>query len=113
MIPMFVKAFVPDRSYRPSSAQCAQDSSYTNAYKKWGYQKRTDMPWADVAKKRTTLYTKAYNEKSSSNYMNDFQNGRINAKREAIRPPTVSWSDRPAFDGQSQYKVRINSQLNL
>jgi len=107
------KAFVPDRSYRPSSAQCAQDSSYTNAYKKWGYQKRTDMPWADVAKKRTTLYSNAYNEKSSSNYMQDFQNGRINAKREAIRPPTVSWSDRPAFDGQSQYKEKFTGEQSL
>ena len=63
------------------------------------------MPWADMAKKRTNLHGNAYNELPSSNYMIDYRNGNTLAKRQAIKPPQVTWSDRPPFQGQSQYQV--------
>jgi len=101
------KAFLPDRSYRPSTAPCDKQSSYSNSYKSWGIQKKGEMPWAEMAKKRTTLHNNAYNEIPTSNYMVDFRNGNTMSKREAIKPALVTWSDRPPFEAESQYKERF------
>lgn len=101
------KAFLPDRTYRPSTAPSQKESSYTNTYKKWGVQKKEETPWADLAKKRTVQAGNYGGDIPSTNYSCDFQNGNINSKRAAIRPPNVSWSDRPPFDGTSQYKERF------
>lgn len=71
------------------------------------------MPWAEMAKKRTTLHSNAYNEIPTSNYKVDFRNGNTIAKREAIKPPPVTWSDRPEFQAESQYKVSKVSIENI
>jgi hypothetical protein len=88
-----------------------------------------DTPWADLAKKRTVKGSKfirflkketkasqsffdplkvLYNnngDKPLSNYSVDFVNGTTDARRKPIKPEQVSWTDRPKFEANSQYKV--------
>jgi len=102
------KDFAPDRSYRPSSASCEKNSSYSKAFQKWGVQQRPEMPWA--SKKETNIYSKAFDGPVGSNYSLDFVNGHVNAKRNPIRPERAQWSDRPKFSGLSQYRETFEGQ---
>ena len=50
------------------------------------------------------LYTNN-GDKPLSNYSADFVNGTTDARRSPIKPEQVSWTDRPKFEANSQYKV--------
>jgi hypothetical protein len=97
------KDFAPDNSYRPSSSPAQKDTEVRSSFKTWGNQPKMDTPWADLAKKRTVLYNNN-GDKPLSNYSVDFVNGTTDARRKPIKPEQVSWTDRPKFEANSQYK---------
>ena len=127
--------FAPENLYRPSSSPAQKETEVRSSFKIWGAQPKMDTPWADLAKKRTVkgskwkkkqnfiklqngrkiqfgqvfdplkvLYTNN-GDKPLSNYSVDFVNGSVDARRNPIKPEQVSWTDRPKFEANSQYKA--------